>query len=366
VQAYEHGLYLGRADITVSASGEVTIAVELLDIEYVHTNYEADQSVSTLIEELLAEVDAMLEEVVGYSPVALQGARAYVRTQEAQVGNLVADAFVWASGADFAVVNGGSITSSLPAGDITTNTLLSVLPNPNYIVVVEVTRQILWDIVEHAVSGWPADVGRFPQISGFSFEFDGYAEPGSRVTSLTIGGEYDTVFTLAINDFMSTGGDGFAMLAELPRVAHAGMLAEVFLAFIESDGVSLESYLYLDGRMLQVGAPPEEVPEEPPVEEPPLEEPPVEEPPVEEPPVEEPSVEETPVEVLPAGTATVTAYYLNVRSRAGVSAPAINFLRRGSVVTVLDSMEVAPGHTWYRVSYNGIAGWVYSRFIQHS
>jgi 2',3'-cyclic-nucleotide 2'-phosphodiesterase (5'-nucleotidase family) len=52
-------------------------------------------------------------------------------------------------------------------------------------------------------------------------EADITREPGDRVTSVMVGGEpldMDATYTVATNDFMGRGGDGYTMFAEAPRV----------------------------------------------------------------------------------------------------------------------------------------------------
>ena len=43
------------------------------------------------------------------------------------------------------------------------------------------TGQIFYEVLEASVAKYPAQDGRFPQVSGFKFSFDPRKEPGSRV-----------------------------------------------------------------------------------------------------------------------------------------------------------------------------------------
>ena len=64
-----------------------------------------------------------------------------VRRQETNLGDLCADAYRAMSGADIAVVNGGGIRVSIPAGDITYGQIIAVHPFGNEMCVVEATGQ---------------------------------------------------------------------------------------------------------------------------------------------------------------------------------------------------------------------------------
>ena len=79
----------------------------------------------------------------------------------------------------------------------------------------------------------PAANGRFPQVSGLCFTYDISAAAGSRVTGAVrqaadgtcTGAAVDltaaSMYTIAKNDFMATGGDGY------PNVRRAGRTREI-------------------------------------------------------------------------------------------------------------------------------------------
>ncbi|MCL2362467.1 MAG: 5'-nucleotidase C-terminal domain-containing protein, partial [Defluviitaleaceae bacterium] len=262
-------------------------------------------------------------------------------------------------------MNSGGIRDCFDAGDITLGDVLRVLAFPNYVVVLEVTPAQLWEALENGVAPWPADNGRFPQIYGFEFTFNGYAEPGSRVVSITIDGvalsptDNTTTFTLAVNDFLAAGGDGYETFIGLTRVAEAGILSDVFTQFI-TDGEA-DMTIQVDGRMVQVGEESDEEPE--PADDPVEDQVPITEefPIVEDEPVEE--EEEVPViEVVPGTGTVVNCWYLNVRARGSSQAPILAFLRRGDVVEVLES--VGTQFVWHRIRFGDVEGWVFGRYLE--
>jgi 2',3'-cyclic-nucleotide 2'-phosphodiesterase (5'-nucleotidase family) len=75
--------------------------------------------------------------------------------------------------------------------------------------------------LENGVSLMPAAQGRFPQVSGLCFTYDISAPAGSRVlsavrqaadgscTGAPVGLTAASTYTIAENDFMATGGDGY-------------------------------------------------------------------------------------------------------------------------------------------------------------
>jgi 5'-nucleotidase len=152
--------------------------------------------------------------------VELDARSATGRTQETNVGDFIADAFRAATGADVAIMNGGSIRADeiIGPGPLTVRDILSILPFKNKVVKVEVTGATLREALEHGVarSAEDAQPGRFPQVSGIRFTFDARRPPGSRIVSLTVNGQPlddKKKYTLATTDYVAIdGGDGYSML----------------------------------------------------------------------------------------------------------------------------------------------------------
>ena len=93
-----------------------------------------------------------------------------------------------------------------------------MLPFKNKVVKIEVSGATLRAVLEHAVARSSEDVapGRFLQISGVRFAFDGRQPAGSRVVDVTVNGaplDGKRTYTIASSDYIAIdGGDGYAML----------------------------------------------------------------------------------------------------------------------------------------------------------
>ena len=116
------------------------------------------------------------------------------------------------------LVNGGSIrgNAAYGPGPLTKRDILTLLPFENPIVEVEVTGVVLRAALEHGVSalGEEREPGRFPQVSGLRFAYDGRRPAGSRVTAASVNGkplEDSKTYTLALSAFLLAGGDGYKM-----------------------------------------------------------------------------------------------------------------------------------------------------------
>jgi 2',3'-cyclic-nucleotide 2'-phosphodiesterase (5'-nucleotidase family) len=112
-----------------------------------------------------------------------------------------------------------------PPFPITRGQILTVLPFGNVVVTLTVNGAELKTMLVNGVSQMPAVAGRFPQVSGLCFTYDIAAPTGSRVTGAIrqaadgtcTGPAVDlgagSSYTIAENDFMVTGGDGYPIFS---------------------------------------------------------------------------------------------------------------------------------------------------------
>jgi len=278
VQTKNYGQNLGYVDIEI-LEGEVTGITARLLAAADTADVVPDPDLQKTIEDIEAANAEVFNEVIATTDVYLDGVRENVRTKETNLGNLSADAARAATGADIAFVNGGGIREDIPVGDITKGKIAAIFPFGNTIEVKKITGADLKAMLEWSVSDYPAAKGAFLQVSGLEFSFDPAKEAGSKVVEILVGGEaFDEAkeYTVAINDFMSTGGDGYSMLADYDVLAIYGTYEEIIIDYLATNGTAGSE---VSGRIKVI----ETVVEEPePVEPEPVEPEPVEPEPVEE------------------------------------------------------------------------------------
>ena len=208
---------LGRIDLLVSKrTGEL----ESIDWEIIPVTDETkdDPEAAAVVAEFEKKLSAELDLPVGETTVALDARQETNRTRETNLGSFVADAYRRQTGAQVALVNGGSIRSNTTygPGPITKRDVLSILPFENSIVKVEVTGATLRAALEHGVARAreEPEAGRFPQVSGLRFSYDARRPAGSRVTTVEVGGQPlddKKTYALALSNFVRLGGDGYTM-----------------------------------------------------------------------------------------------------------------------------------------------------------
>ncbi len=220
---------------------------------------EPDPETQAQVDAYQAKLDESLNVALGVTEGPLDSRRNVVRGEESAMGNLIADALRWATGADVAIANGGGIRGDRvyePGTTLTRRDILTELPFGNATVVTELPGSQILAAIENGVSQVERGSGRFPQVSGMSYVYDPTAEPGARVQSLLIGGEPvdpDKLYTLATNNYILAGGDGYAALGGgrvLVDAANGNLMANDVMNYIEAmGGVTAK----VEGRIKAVG-----------------------------------------------------------------------------------------------------------------
>jgi 2',3'-cyclic-nucleotide 2'-phosphodiesterase (5'-nucleotidase family) len=206
------------------------------------TGVTPDPAIQAEIDDLNAQLAPILGTVIGNSTVEILRSdvcgRVDGRLCESLVGDVTTDAMRDAYGADFAITNSGGLRDRLtcpaagggngfcppstpPPYVITRGQVLAVLPFGNVVVTLLVNGAELKAMLENGVSLMPSAQGRFPQVSGLCFTYNIEAAAGNRVTGAVrqasdgscTGAPVDltsgTAYSIAENDFMVNGGDGY-------------------------------------------------------------------------------------------------------------------------------------------------------------
>ena len=217
VQAGCFNRFLGCFSVDFDSNGIVSKPIgQLIAID---NTIPPDKTAADKLAEYHAPISALMNKTAGSTQVALDGEGNDTRTRETNLGNLVADAVLDRGryvNAVIALVNGGGIRSSLPVGEISMEKVYEVLPFDNYLVSADISGKQLMGALENGVSQVEGVQGRFLQVAGMRFKWDGNALPGKRIISAdvnTIDGykpiEADKVYRVVTSDYVASGGDGF-------------------------------------------------------------------------------------------------------------------------------------------------------------
>lgn len=216
-----------------------------------------DPATRSEIETYRLDLSKELDVTIGKTMTALDSRQATVRTEEAAIGNLVADAIRAAVSADVAITNGGGIRGNkeYPAGSsLSRRDVLTELPFGNRTVKLAVKGDVIRAALENGVGNVENAAGRFPQVSGLVFRYDPAKPKGSRVVSVEVNGkplDPSQTYTLATNDYMAQGGDAYTMFKSgkpLYGVRDAKLMASDVMAYIAKTGAIAPK---VEGRVLR-------------------------------------------------------------------------------------------------------------------
>lgn len=214
-----------------------------------------DAEMQKLIDAYQAKLSEELDTVIGTTAVALDSRKASVRNGETAIGNFIADAFREATGADIAIVNGGSIRGDrqYEAGQkITRKDIRKELPFSDKVVVVEMTGADLREALENGVWFAGKGDGRFCQISGARITGRKDAVPGTKLSEILVGGsplDPAKTYKVAATMYLAAGKDGYAAFNRGTVVSNEDqgrMAVEIVMAAIEKAGTIAPA---IDGRV---------------------------------------------------------------------------------------------------------------------
>ena len=241
VQTGSHGYKLGRATITLEGGNITAKSAELLDAEGVKSLAPVpDAKVLATLDKIKTKNAKLFDEVVTHTERALSASYQIVRRQEAELGNLCADAIRWRTNADIAVIGGGDMRVDLPAGDVTRGDIMATLPFGNTIQMKNITGQQIKAMLEHSVAAYPTLFGGFLHVSGATFVFSPAMPAGSRVSDVKINGtplDENKTYTIAATEFLFVGGDDYDMLKDLPTVGEFDTCESIVIDYINKVGM---------------------------------------------------------------------------------------------------------------------------------
>ncbi len=249
---WEWGRWLGVFDVGFDDQGRVSeltgtpieVIANSTKTGYIEPNAAIETRINT---DYKPPLDALRQQKVGETQVLLDGVRNNVRNRETNLGSLIADALLQktaSDGAQVAITNGGGIRNSINVGNVTVGGVLEVLPFGNTIALVTLTGAQLLASLEHGVSQADLSNGRFPQVAGLRFTFTPSYAANSRVLKVEIqqsNGSFVALdptanYRVATNNFMLTGGDGYAAFPQGQDKVDTGfIMADVVADYIAAN-----------------------------------------------------------------------------------------------------------------------------------
>jgi len=217
-QNYGYGSGIGHLIITLDTETKTISGYDLpayIDgdlITLFGEEFIGDPWFKQKIDSMQAVAEKGMDEIVGKAGMHL------ARGNGAQsiIGNLVMDAMLEETEADFAFLNLGGVRDDIKEGPVSYRDVFDVLPFESEVITMEIPGSKLKEIIEVRVAG-----GRHGlRVAGGEVVYSKKYPDFQRVTDLRIGGEPwdpDKIYTVATTDFLMQGNSGLTLLTEIPE-----------------------------------------------------------------------------------------------------------------------------------------------------
>lgn len=247
VQAHEWGKYVGRVDLEFHDGKVKLIQSKLIPVNLKDSavKIEADPYIESVLRPFKEKGDASLGVLLGTSEVELMGLSTVIRNGETNLGNLITRAYKEKMNADIGLSNSGGIRASVSPGNVTYETVLTVLPFGNQLALAELTGAELKTWLE-AIIFTMKGTGGFPQLSGVEIEA---SKELKQITSFKVNGEaleLERKYKIALPEFTAAGGDKYPKITfRKTGFVDADILKEYVLAkkVLKAEDYAVTNYL---------------------------------------------------------------------------------------------------------------------------
>ena len=173
-----------------------------------------------------------ITEVVGRTEARLN--RRYF--DEADLGNLLADIALDATGADIGLIHPGTIRKDIPKGDVEIADILDTNPFVDPIVVMEVSGAQLKEIMEQSFTL----LRGLMQVAGLDVVYDTSKPERQRLVSLQHNGvpvRDDELYEVAVPEIIAGGGDHYDEFLETRLLRESQPLGDLTIAYFREHGL---------------------------------------------------------------------------------------------------------------------------------
>jgi 5'-nucleotidase/UDP-sugar diphosphatase len=236
VSAYERGKFVGKAKIAISNN-------KRLDLKWsdhaITQDLAPDPVVSQILAPYIQKANASLKDIIFQTSDEFELRAKETRYQETAIGNFICDSIVSYLkerniSVDFAMINGGSIRSGLPKGDITKEDILLTLPHQDSINVIKISGKTLIKLFERVASLKQGN-GEFMQVSSslnYTVAYD--KSQKGKLVSLSINSspvDPNRLYYLATNSYIATNQIFIDILGQLERYDTAMPLSQSIMNY---------------------------------------------------------------------------------------------------------------------------------------
>lgn len=229
-QAWQWGGYAGVVRVEFISNKIIDVTNYFILIDDVFLN---DGNIDSIIKEYDAKLSEKFNSVIARSEIFLDSSK--IRTEYSPLGGVVADIVAKQSRVEIAIINAGSIRSSIQKGNVTLKDIYELYPFDNTVVVFNLRGKTLKKILEKGLNN--RGKGAFLY---YSHPIEIIVTP--KTTNYLYGGVpiYDNVlYSVAVPDFLYNGGDGYVEFREecINPINTGTLIRDMILYHLSSLGV---------------------------------------------------------------------------------------------------------------------------------
>jgi 5'-nucleotidase len=221
------GAALAVADVVKTSAGgqEVRARIEPVLPQQV----TQDSAMAAVVDGYRRVADSLASRVVATVKFPL-----YRADDEYRLSSLIAEGRRNVLRADLGLVRLADIRADLPGGPVSYGQLFDIQSSQNALVKVTLTGSELREMLEHSFDrrGHPT-----AQVSGAVVQYDPRRPAGKRVKDVEFRGgrklQPNGTYTLAVDDFVAAGGEGYTMLVGRPAEPTALLDVDGFIAYLK-------------------------------------------------------------------------------------------------------------------------------------
>lgn len=209
VQAGSRGRWVGKIDLKVDIERDTIVSFYSELVETVFDSSIYDVNAHSIIENMLAEIEPVMQEVIGH--LETDWKRSY--SSESNLGQWQADVFKDKAASDIAFLNAGGIRKDLSAGEIKVVDIWEINPFGNTVVTFNVTGETLRQMLENNLTITLNDIktgGSSDMLISSGVEVlydpDNFETSQPIVVSVKVNGEdldENRIYSISTNNYMA-------------------------------------------------------------------------------------------------------------------------------------------------------------------
>jgi 5'-nucleotidase len=216
VQTAPYGTQLGELHVTFDQRGEIVSAIgePLIVTDAITPDPVVASDVASATKKIALEASS----TIATATKTIEGDPKVCRRQECEVGDLLADslqAYGMANNAHIALINSGSIRSSINEGVIRKEDMVTALPFNEPVSIMNVTGKELEEMIDRSFAQRYDDSGAFLQLAGVRVFLSATDTQGTvcSITDTLTDAVIDSkkTYRVVTNAYLAHGGDGYTV-----------------------------------------------------------------------------------------------------------------------------------------------------------